>query len=51
MDNCRVIWVWTPETKSQGAKATIVVKTAKITGRDTLAAPTTAACSPSSPLL
>ena len=48
-DSCRVNCACTPDRKSQGAKATIVVSTAKITGRLTAKAPFTAASSPVNP--
>ena len=48
-DSCRVNCAVTPETNSQGANATMVVNTAKITGRLTAKAPATAASSPAKP--
>ena len=48
-DNCRVNCAVTPDKNNHGAKATMVVNTAKITGRLTAKAPATAASSPVSP--
>ena len=49
MESWRVIWTSSPERKNQGMNATMVVKTANMTGLDTACAPEMAVPGPPLP--